>query len=466
MKMPMNTSTKTPADIDALLKKFDQPVPRYTSYPTAPHFHDGIGAAEYRTWLEDLPQERTLSLYAHVPFCDTLCWFCGCNTKITQKYEPVASFLEVLLKEIDLVVDVLGQGRAVSHIHWGGGSPTILNPADVKRLGAAFTSNFALTPDAEVAVEIDPREVGEDLVAAIAEAGFNRASLGLQDVNLKVQEAINRVQPMSVNRHMVKMLRDNGITALNLDLMYGLPFQTEEHIRTSVKEALSLEPSRIALFGYAHVPWMKTHMKMIKEETLPGPDARFAQAEIAAEELVKGGFIRVGLDHFAHPDDSMAKALAADNLHRNFQGYTVDDAAALIGFGASAIGSLPSGYVQNHTAVHDYRRDVEAGKLPIAKGVALDADDRLRREVISELMCHMKVDLDDLSARYGFTTDCFAPELEKMTEFEEAGLLTRDGGTLTLTETGRIFMRPIAATFDSYLGKSKGKGKGKHSVAV
>jgi oxygen-independent coproporphyrinogen-3 oxidase len=457
-------------NINALLKKFDQPVPRYTSYPTAPHFHDGIDAEKYRQWLEALPEDRTLSLYAHIPFCDTLCWFCGCNTKITQKYEPVSSFLEVLLKEIDLVADVLGKGRPkshkVSHIHWGGGSPTILTPVDIKRLGDAFTSNFTLTPDAEVAVEIDPREVGEELVAALAEAGFNRASLGLQDVNLKVQEAINRVQPMSVNRHMVEMLRAEGITALNLDLMYGLPYQTEDHIRTSVSEALSLGPSRIALFGYAHVPWMKTHMKMIKEETLPGPDARFAQAEIAAEELVKAGFIRIGLDHFAHPDDSMAKALAADSLHRNFQGYTVDDAAALIGFGASAIGSLPSGYVQNHTAVHDYRRDVEAGKLPIAKGVALDADDRLRRDVISELMCHMKVDLDDLTARHGFTTDYFTSELEKMTEFEEAGLLTRDGDTLTLSETGRIFMRPVAATFDSYLAKTKGQGAGKHSGAV
>lgn len=454
----MNASTS----IDALLKRFDQPVPRYTSYPTAPHFHDGIDEAAYRSWLEALPEDRPLSLYAHVPFCDTLCWFCGCNTKITQKYEPVASYLEILLKEIDLVAGVLGTRRSVSHIHWGGGSPTILTPADVKRLGAAFTTNFTLTPDAEFAVEIDPREVGEELVAALAEAGFNRASLGLQDVNRKVQEAINRVQPMDVNRHMVKMLRANGINALNLDLMYGLPFQTEDHIRTSVREALTLEPSRIALFGYAHVPWMKTHMKMIKEETLPGPDERFQQAEIAAEELTKAGYIRIGLDHFAHPDDAMAKALAGGTLHRNFQGYTVDDAAALIGFGASAIGSLPSGYVQNYPAVHQYREAVEAGKLPVAKGVALDSDDRVRRDVISELMCHMEVNPGELAVRHGLGPDYFAAELEKMGEFEEAGLLTRNQGAITLTETGRIFMRPVAAVFDSYLGK----GKGKHSIAV
>lgn len=451
-----------PADINTLLKRFDQPVPRYTSYPTAPHFHDGIDAATYQAWLEALPQDKPLSLYAHVPFCDTLCWFCGCHTKITRKYEPVAAYLEVLLKEIDLVAGVLGKGRSVSHIHWGGGSPTILSPDDVKRLGKAFTSNFTLTPDAEFAIEIDPREVEEDLVAAVAEAGFNRVSLGMQDVNPKVQEAINRVQTMEVNHHMVDMLHAHGITALNLDLMYGLPFQTEEHIRTSVAEAMTLKPSRIALFGYAHVPWMKTHMKMIKEETLPGPEARFAQAEIAAEELIKAGFLRIGLDHFAHPDDSMAKAFKDDNLHRNFQGYTVDDAAALIGFGASAIGSLPAGYVQNHAATHQYAEAVNAGILPVGKGIALDDDDRVRREVISQLMCHLRVDLDDVTARYNIAPNYFAAELDKMAEFEDAGLLTRKGNAIALTETGRIFMRPVAATFDSWLGK----GKGKHSAAV
>ncbi len=451
-----------PADINTLLKRFDQPVPRYTSYPTAPHFHDGIDAATYQAWLEALPQDKPLSLYAHVPFCDTLCWFCGCHTKITRKYEPVAAYLEVLLKEVDLVAGVLGKGRSVSHIHWGGGSPTILSPRDVKRLGKAFTSNFTLTPDAEFAIEIDPREVEEDLVAAVAEAGFNRVSLGMQDVNPKVQEAINRVQTMEVNHHMVDMLHAHGITALNLDLMYGLPYQTEDHIRTSVAQAMTLKPSRIALFGYAHVPWMKTHMKMIKEDTLPGPEARFAQAEIAAEELIKAGFLRIGLDHFAHPDDSMAKAFQADNLHRNFQGYTVDDAAALIGFGASAIGSLPAGYVQNHAATHQYTEAVEAGILPVGKGIALDDDDRVRREVISQLMCHLKVDLDDVTARYKIAPNYFAAELDKMAEFEDAGLLTRKGNAIALTETGRIFMRPVAATFDSWLGK----GQGKHSAAV
>lgn len=457
--------TDTPS-IDALLERFDQPVPRYTSYPTAPHFHGGIEAETYQDWLENLPKDQPLSLYAHVPFCDTLCWFCGCNTKITQKYEPVASYLEVLLKEIDIMAGVLGKGRPVSHIHWGGGSPTILTPDDVKRLGAAFTSNFELTETAEFAVEIDPREVGEDLVAAVAEAGFNRVSLGLQDVNAKVQEAINRVQPMSINRKMVDMLRKHDIDALNLDLMYGLPYQTEEHVRTSVHEALTLKPSRIALFGYAHVPWMKTHMKMIKDDTLPGPQLRFAQAEAAAEELVKAGFVRIGLDHFAHPEDSMAKALEVGSLHRNFQGYTVDNASALIGLGASAIGALPEGYVQNHLAVHDYRADVEAGRLPIAKGVALDDDDRARRAIINEIMCHLRVDVSDVTKAFGIKPDTFANELAKMDEFAEAGLLSQEDGVLTLTETGRIFMRPIAAIFDSYLNKVKGQGAGKHSIAV
>lgn len=462
---PASTTIQTPP-LEDLLKRFDQPVPRYTSYPTAPHFHDGLDGETYKSWLEALPSDEPLSLYAHVPFCDTLCWFCGCHTKITQKYEPVASYLTVLLKEIDLVADILGHGRPVSHIHWGGGSPTILKPEDILTLGRAFTTRFTPTQPHEFAVEIDPREVGEDLVAAVAEAGFNRVSVGLQDVNPKVQEAINRVQPMDVNRALVQRLHKHGITALNLDLMYGLPYQTVEDVRTSVREALTLQPSRIALFGYAHVPWMKTHMKMIKDETLPGPTERFEQAEAAAEDLVAAGFVRVGLDHFAHPGDSMAIALREGALHRNFQGYTVDKAAALIGFGASAIGALPEGYVQNHQAVHDYRTDVEAGRLPIAKGVALDDDDRARRAIISEIMCHLAVDVDVVAEAYGLPHGSFAHELAAMDRFAEDGLLTREGSRLSLSETGRIFMRPIAATFDSYLKKVKGSGAGKHSVAV
>jgi len=450
----------------ALLKRFDRPVPRYTSYPTAPHFHEGVDGAVYRSWLAELPHEQPLSLYAHIPFCDTLCWFCGCNTKITQRYEPVAAYLDLLLQEIELVAGVLGTKRAASHIHWGGGSPTILKPADIKRLGSALTAHFTLTDRAEFAVEIDPREVGEALIAALADVGVNRVSLGLQDVNLIVQEAINRVQPMTVNRQIVRMLRGHGINAVNLDLMYGLPHQTEENVRTTVREALSLDPSRIALFGYAHVPWMKTHMRMIKEDALPGPEDRLRQAEAAAEELERAGFVRIGLDHFAHADDPMTRAMQDGTLQRNFQGYTIDDAAALIGMGASSIGALPQGYVQNHTAMQQYRDAIDAGHLPTAKGIALDDDDRARREIIRELMCHLEADLGAVAQTYGLPPNAFTPERAAMAEFEEAGLVSCKGERIALTEQGRLFMRPVAAVFDRYLNKTKGQGKGKHSVAV
>ncbi|TNE57161.1 MAG: oxygen-independent coproporphyrinogen III oxidase [Alphaproteobacteria bacterium] len=448
--------------METLLKRFERPVPRYTSYPTAPHFSEAIGPVDYARWLKDIPEDQPLSLYAHVPYCDTLCWFCGCHTKITAKYEPIASYLEVLLKEVDLAVAALGQTRPVAHIHWGGGSPTILTPSDIERLAGKFTDNFDLTADAEFALEIDPRGVSEDLVAAIARAGFNRASLGIQDVNEKVQKAINRVQPMEENRALVEHLHKHGITRINLDLMYGLPFQTDDHIRRTVEEALTLEPSRIALFGYAHVPWMKSHMKMIKDETLPGPVARLRQSLIAAEELEKAGFVRIGLDHFARSDDPLAIAATNHTLSRNFQGYTTDRAEALIGFGASAIGSLPQGYIQNAAPIHDYRTAIEAGEFAIVKGIALDNDDRTRRAIISDLMCHMEVDLAAHATDPARALDQFASEWVALEEFERGGLLTREGTVLRLSETGRVFMRPIAAVFDVYLST----GKGRHSIAV
>lgn len=449
-------------DLEKLLKRYEQPVPRYTSYPTAPHFHEGIDAPTYGAWLRDLPEDLPLSLYAHVPYCDTMCWFCGCHTKITAQYQPIAAYLDVLLQEIDLVAKTLGSKRSTSHIHWGGGSPTILKPEDVIRLAGKLTSLFDLTSDAEFAVEIDPRGVSEDMVKAITSAGFNRASLGIQDVNLKVQEAINRVQTMEENRHLVDLLHKHGLDAINLDLMYGLPFQTDDHIRETVAAALSLEPSRIALFGYAHVPWMKSHMKMIKDETLPGPVDRLRQSLIAAEELEKAGLIRIGLDHFARADDPLAIAASSGNLARNFQGYTTDSASALIGLGASSIGSLPQGYVQNDPATHNYRRSIEAGEFATLKGVELDRDDRLRRSIINELMCHMEVDLSDILKIEDLPANYFATELAALAAYEEEGLLQIEDQSICLSEKGRVFMRPICAQFDAYLSS----GKGRHSIAV
>ena len=384
-----------------LIAKYSGPVPRYTSYPTAPQFNDGVGEADYRAWLAQIPQDRPLSLYFHIPYCDTLCWFCGCMTKITERYLPVTNYLARLLREIELAADALGPERPVEHIHWGGGSPTILKPRDVLRLADQTAKHFNLLDDVDFAVEIDPRGVNLDMARALADAGVTRASIGIQDFNPVIQKAINRVQPFDETKEVISNLRREGISNINLDLMYGLPHQTLGHVARTVNLALSLKPSRMALFGYAHVPWMKKHQRLIKEEMLPNSEERLEQSEHAAKLIMDAGYVRIGLDHFAHPEDDMAIAYLDGKLKRNFQGYTTDQAESLIGFGASAIGVNDGGYIQNHSSIHEYERCIDNGLLPVVRGVAVSDDDRLRRAIIQELMCNYHVDLDDMLAIYG-----------------------------------------------------------------
>ncbi|MFQ5467579.1 MAG: oxygen-independent coproporphyrinogen III oxidase, partial [Kiloniellaceae bacterium] len=346
----------------ALLAKYDQRVPRYTSYPTAPHFGPAVGAADYRRWLKALDPAVPLSLYVHVPFCDTLCWFCGCHTKIVQRYEPVAAYLQVLRREIALIADLLGARRRVCHVHFGGGSPTILRPDDFTDLFALLRGRFEFTPDADIAVEIDPRGLEDDAVHAMVAAGVNRASIGVQDLDPGVQCAVNRVQSLALTKRVADLLRQVGIGSINVDLMYGLPRQSVAGVLATVDATVeSLAPERVCLFGYAHVPWMKTHQRMIDERALPGAEERFAQAMAVANRLQDLGYDWIGLDHFARPDDALARAARAGRLHRNFQGYTTDDAPVRLGFGPSAIGALPEGYVQNMVPMHAYRGAVEAG---------------------------------------------------------------------------------------------------------
>ncbi len=428
-------------------------VPRYTSYPTAPHFHEGVGGETYGGWLGELPEGVELSVYAHIPFCDTLCWFCGCNTKIVQRYEPVAVYLPKLLREIALVSERLPARRACSHLHWGGGSPTLLTAEHMRDLGAALRTAFPLTDDAEFAVEIDPRDLRDDQVAAMAEIGVTRASLGVQDIDPQVQRAINRVQPLDCTRDAIARLRTAGVRALNVDLVYGLPYQDTARLLRSVEAMIALQPARFALFGYAHVPQMKKHMRLIPEEALPGASERFEMAEAAAERLVAAGYLRIGLDHFALPDDAMARCQTEGRLRRNFQGYTADRAEALIGLGASAIGQLPQGLVQNATPLHVYGEAVDADGLATAKGVALSAEDKRRAALIERLMCDLVVQLPDDLAK------ALAPELAEM---EADGLVAMAGQEVAVTELGRPFVRCVAALFDAYLNPAQDR----HSVAV
>ena len=438
---------------NGLLKLYGAPVPRYTSYPTAPHFHDGIDSACYDRWLAALPAGSDLSLYLHVPFCDTLCWFCGCHTKIVQRYQPVADYVTLLRREVRLLRDRLGDGHRVTRVHFGGGSPSLLAPEDLVGLFGDLRAAFSFAPDAEIAIEIDPRDLSDDTVASFAAVGVTRASFGVQDINPEVQHAINRIQPPEVTANAVQRLRGAGVGGINLDLMYGLPYQSLERVLASVASGIALRPDRVALFGYAHVPGFKRHQRMIPEDALPTPAERWTHSEAAAEALMDAGYQRIGLDHFAHPDDPMAKAFAAGELRRNFQGYVDDDAACQLGLGASAIGALPQGYVQNAVPLHSYREAITEGRLAVSRGIALDADDRQRRDLINQVMCDLKADLP----RSGF-----GMERARLQGMAADGLIEMSERGFTVTERGRPLLRSIAAVFDRYLAGSGAK----HSQAV
>ncbi|MGO4386963.1 oxygen-independent coproporphyrinogen III oxidase [Microvirga sp. 2YAF29] len=440
-----------------LIARYDQRVPRYTSYPTAPHFKPDVSAETYAVWLSELSSDTALSLYLHVPFCAELCLYCGCNTTVARSYKAVASYVELLEREIERVAQHLPRRMNVSHIHWGGGTPTILSASDLKRIMDRLERAFQIRKDAEIAVEIDPRTLTLEHVEVLAASGLNRASLGVQDFDPKVQETIKRVQSFEQTSKVAAWLRHAGVTGLNLDLMYGLPYQTRESVTRSVERALLLDPDRIALFGYAHVPWMKRHQTLLPEAALPDAIQRVEQSTAAAIALLGAGYVQIGIDHFAKPTDALALRQREGRLHRNFQGYTTDEATALIGFGTCAIGSLPQGYVQNSATTAGYREAISEGRLATARGVALTEDDRLRRSIIERLMCDFTIDLDEIGAAADFTR-----ELAEIDELARDGLVKRDGLVLQIPEESRLLVRNVCAVFDRHLEA----GAARHSRAV
>ncbi|MBN9332684.1 oxygen-independent coproporphyrinogen III oxidase [Devosia sp.] len=445
----------------ALVEKYSTPVPRYTSYPTAPHFHAGVDTKTYARWLAALPERASISLYLHIPYCDRLCWFCGCHTKHTLRYEPVAEYLLALYDEIAWVSKQLRGRGVVTAIHLGGGSPTLLAPEDFQMLRRHLADNFNLAPDVEVSIEIDPNDIDHGRYDAMAAFGLTRASIGVQDFDPLVQNTINRIQTFEQTRSVVDAMRQRGVRSVNLDLLYGLPHQTEEGLKKTIAAALSLAPDRVALFGYAHVPWMKTHQKMIPETALPDRHDRFSQAQLAADLLRAAGMEAIGFDHFAMPSDSLAIAARAGRLRRNFQGYTDDAADALIGLGASAIGQLPQGYVQNITATGDYKKAVAGGNGAIAKGFALTPTDKLRAHAIMTLLCKFALTSKDL-AGFGAAGEALMHEAEAIALTDEDGLTEMSEGQVRMTERGRPFVRSVAARFDTYFGQ----GAARHSLAV
>ena len=443
------------------LRYGDQKVPRYTSYPTAPHFH-ALSAPTYRGWLQALPAHARLSLYLHVPFCNELCWYCGCATTITQNTSRLDAYTDLLLQEIALVGAALRERPEVVHLHFGGGTPSAIGGAALGRVLQALRDVFPFAADAELAIELDPRTVDADLVATLAASGINRASLGVQSFDPRIQTVINRVQPFDVTSTTATGLRAAGIRGLNLDLIYGLPHQTEAICRDDARKSLALEPDRLSVFGYAHVPQMRKHQQLLPEEALPEGLERAEQFEAICDELTEAGYVRIGLDHFAHPDDAMAKAAATGELHRNFQGYTTDPADALIGLGTTAIGSMPEGYAQNHPHMSDYRRAVLAGELPVAKGRPVTKDDLARRLIIERIMCAGAVDLDEVAREAGLSVDALAPNRERLAPLVADGVVATDGVHFEVPREHWSLLRLAAAAFDTYLDT----GADRHSRAV
>lgn len=429
----------------------ERAVPRYTSYPTAPHFHPGVDADTYARWLEALPAETGLSLYLHVPFCTALCTYCGCHTQAVNHPEPVMAYLEGLLAEVELVASHT-QARRVTRIHWGGGTPTMLGLPGMEQVIAHIAARFDLSHVTEHAIELDPRGLDQALARGLARLGITRASLGAQDFNAEVQRAIGRIQPFEVVMAGVGHLREAGIDAINLDLMYGLPHQGCDELERSLLMAHSLSPDRIALFGYAHVPWMRKQQKLIQESWLPGAQARLEQAEAARRLLAGLGYTAIGLDHFTRPDDALAIAAREGRLMRNFQGYTDDTADALLGLGASSIGKLPQGFVQNQPDIRTYRNTIKQGRFATIRGLELTDDDRRRGAVIERLMCDFMVEVP---------ADLLPDAMPTLVPLMEAGMVLVRGRWVTMTSRGRPFVRVVAAAFDAWLAKA-----GRHSAAV
>ena len=445
-----------------LVEREDGRAPRYPSYPTAVQFTPAVDTRTYRDWLAALPSDEPVSIYIHVPFCGRLCWYCGCNTRAVTRHGPIGDYVNLLLDELHALGDALPARLPVQAIHFGGGTPNMLTPYELAALFGAMRTEFAVAPGAEIAAELDPATLSPGWVKAAARHGLNRASLGVQILDPKVQAAVNRRETFDQIADGVGWLRAAGVRSVNLDLMYGLPHQTVENTLETIDAVLRLRPERIALFGYAHVPWMKTHQKLIPEAALPDGAERLAQAEAAADRLLDAGYVRIGLDHFARPDDSLAEALTTGAVRRNFQGYTTDPAQTLLGLGASAIGRLPQGYVQNATHEVAWRDAVKSDGLAVVRGVALTADDLFRGEIIERLMCDLQVDLAQVCARHGRRLAELDPALRALAPTLADGLAELSGATLRVVGDGRLVVRSMCAAFDTYFEAAAGR----HAKAI
>lgn len=459
----MSTAHVATADIGALIRRYDRPGPRYTSYPTAVEFHEGFGPADYQARLDATAARRDepLSLYLHIPFCESRCAYCGCAVVATKKRDVAATYLEYLSRELTMLAGALGGRRRVVQYHWGGGTPTYLTVAQIARLDGLVRRHFDVAPDAEQAVEIDPRVTSREQLTLLRLLGFNRLSFGVQDFAEAVQQAIHRHQSETDTRALYWFAREAGFGSINFDLVYGLPRQTVPSFERTLASVTEMLPDRIAVYSYAHVPWLRPNQKVIDPLDLPDADAKRALLGSAIDAFTAAGYDPIGMDHFALPDDDLALAARERRLHRNFMGYTTRPAADSVALGVSAIGDVRGTFAQNHKTLARYYQALDAGRFPIERGYALTDDDRVRRYVITELMCNFHLDLAHVRARFGVTPgEYFAAELAALRAPEgpvSDGLLDISADALTVTPRGRLFVRNICMAFDRYLAAHEGR---------
>ncbi|MBE9504919.1 MAG: oxygen-independent coproporphyrinogen III oxidase [Proteobacteria bacterium] len=442
-----------------ILKKYAKAGPRYTSYPTAPNFSDDFKSKEYARIIKetnDAENPPDLSLYFHLPFCRSVCYFCGCNVIFTKRKELADEYIDYLEKEIKMVAAMQKPGRKVSQLHWGGGTPTFLTTDQMRRVQGIIKEHFEFAPDIEAGVEIDPREASDEHISTLRELGFNRISMGIQDFDPKVQEAVHRIQTEELSRHVIDKCREENFDSINIDLIYGLPFQSVKSFEKTVDKIIEINPDRMAVFNFAYVPWLKSVQKMIREEDLPSGEEKFDILKMVIEKFSSAGYVYIGMDHFAKPDDELFVAQRNKTLYRNFQGYTTKAGCDLYGMGVTSISQVGNSYVQNEKELPDYYQAIEEGRLPTERGYELNDDDLLRRSVITRIMCDFELNFVDVEKEFNIDfKKHFALEFAELQPMTEDNLLSISEDRIVVSDLGRILIRNIAMVFDIYLRKSE-----------
>lgn len=451
MSSSLKASPELEVDLE-LIRRLDKNGPRYTSYPTADRFVEAFNAESYSNWIAKRELDRPLSLYFHIPFCNTLCFYCACNKVITKDRTLSEKYVQYMIKELSMQAAVLGEGQRVEQLHWGGGTPTFLSDEQMRALMTATRKHFKMVEDGEYSIEIDPRKVSDETIALLAELGFNRISIGVQDFDPQVQKAVNRIQSEEETLQVINAARANGFKSISIDLIYGLPKQTISGFKATLGKVIAANPDRLSIYNYAHMPTIFMPQRRINEADLPAPQVKLDILSLAVKTLTDAGYVYIGMDHFAKPDDELAVAQRQRRLHRNFQGYSTHSDCDLVAIGVSSIGKIGPTYSQNFREPDDYYDALDRNVLPIMRGMELNDDDLVRRAIIQDLMCHFELDKETINTTYQIDFDqYFATELGELREYEREGLLNLTSERVGVTPKGRMLIRNICMVFDKYL---------------